>query len=70
MGLWSGLKVLISMVMPYAAINSSKFSLRNCWLSISSTNLRVKISFIQHSDSSSDSRLCSENSSDSSSDSG
>jgi len=46
MGLWSDLEVLMSMVMPKAAIDSSKFSLWTSWLSISSPNLQEKIDFI------------------------
>ena len=58
------------MVIPNAAIDSSKFSLSNSRLSISSTYPGIKISFIEHSDSCSDSGLSSDNSSDNSSDSG
>jgi len=83
MGLWSDLKVLVSLVMPNTAIDSSKFSLWNSRLSISSANLWVKIIFIlifwlrlssdNSSDSSSDNSwqwLSSDNNTDSSSDSG
>jgi len=69
-GLWSDLNVVISMVMSDTIIDSSKFSLWNSRLSISSANLQVNIIFIQYSDSCSDSRLSSEHSFDTCSDSG
>jgi hypothetical protein len=82
-GVRSGFKVLVFMVTPHDAIDSSKFSLGNSWLSISSANLSVKISFILifcqrlSSDTSSDSgsdnsrqRLSSDNNTNSNSGSG
>jgi len=65
-GLWSSLKVLVSMVMPNTSIDSSKYSLWNSWLSLSYAYLWLKISFIlifrqqPSSDNSSDS--CSDSS--------
>jgi len=45
-GVWSGLNVLVSKVMPDTAIDYSKLSLWKSWLSISSTYLQVESSFI------------------------
>jgi len=55
--------------MPDAAIHSSMFALSDSWLTISSANLQVKIGFIHHSDSCSDSELSSDISFDNRSDS-